>query len=105
MLLSALYNRGWDVSLPPFPQPGSGLFSPGGVWWGWVPSCSAKGVGPAKCCVSAEDYHLPDASGCGGLPATPAARRADFSFSNRFASDYSHIWQKPLLNSLHLVEG
>lgn len=69
------------------------------VWWGWVPSCSAKGVAQAKCCVSVEDYHLPDASSSSCLPAIPAARRADFSFSNCFASDYSHIWQKALVTA------
>lgn len=100
MLLSALYNRGWDVSLPPFPQPRMALAClPQEVWWGWVPSCSAKGVAQAKCRVSVEDYHLPDTSSSSCLPAIPAARRADFSFSNCFASDYSRIWQKPLLTA------
>lgn len=53
MLLSALSNPGWDVSLPLFPQPGMALAClPQEVWRGWVPSCSAKGVAQAKRCVS-----------------------------------------------------
>jgi len=55
---------------------GCGLLTPG-VRWGWVPWCSAKGVAHVKCCVSTEDYHLPDMSSSSCLPAISAARRAD----------------------------
>lgn len=82
MLLSALFNRGWDVSLPPVAQLRLALAClPQEVWWGWVPWCSAKGVARAKCCVNVEDYHLPDASSSSCLqPSLQPGGRIFFLF-------------------------
>lgn len=48
MLLSALYNRGWDVSLPPFLQPR--MLTPGGVvGMGPLVLCQGRCTGEVLC--------------------------------------------------------